>query len=134
MDISRRVGNLKRRWGTADPFKICSFLKIQVNYSDLGDIKGFYKNILGKKFIVINSELNTFDKKIVCAHELGHCLLHSSKEIKFLLEHNNLAKHSLYEKQANEFAAHLVIEDEENEYFYSSIKSELLNEIKFYKK
>ena len=65
MDISRRVGNLKRRWGTADPFKICSFLKIQVNYSDLGDIKGFYKNILGKKFIVINSTLNTFDRKIV---------------------------------------------------------------------
>ncbi len=134
MNISRRVGNLKRRWGTADPFKICSFLKIQVTYADLGEIKGLYKNVLGKKFVVINSELNNFDKKIVCAHELGHCLLHSSREMQFLLEYKNLAKYSKYEEQANEFAAHLLIEDECNEYFYSSIKSELLKEIKSYKK
>ncbi len=132
IDIYRRVKNLKKRWGTNDPFKICRYLKIQIRYCDLGEAKGFYKKVLRKKFIIINENLSSLDKKIICAHELGHCLLHSSKDVKNLLEYGNFDKYSIFEDEANEFAAHLLIDNNFNEYYRSCIKSELLEELKYY--
>ena len=132
IDIYRRVNNLKKRWGTSDPFKICKYLKIQVRYYNLGEVKGFYKKVLRKKFIIINENLSSLDKKIICAHELGHCLLHSSRDVQNLLEYGNFEKYSIFEDEANEFAAHLLIDNNFNEYYKSCIKSDLLEELKYY--
>lgn len=132
INIYRRVNNLKKHWGTNDPFKLCKYLKITVKYYNLGQIKGYYKKVLNKKFIVINENLSYLDKKIICAHELGHCLLHSSKDIKNLLEYGNFSKYAIFENEANEFAAYLLIDDDFTEYSNSCIKSKLLEELKCY--
>lgn len=134
INIYRRVKNLKKRWGTNDPFKLCKYLKIEVRYFDLGEIKGYYKKVLNKKFVVINENLSYLDKKLVCAHELGHCLLHSSKDIQNLLEYGNFSKYSIFEDEANEFAAYLVMDTTFDECYKSCIKSELLEQLKYYSK
>ncbi len=134
MDIAKKVANLERTWGTTDPFKLCEFLKIHVKYSNLGEIKGLYKKVLRQKFIIINEELSSFDKKVVCAHELGHCLLHDSKNLQFLLNHTRIPKYSYFEKEANEFAARLIYDEtlEEEGMNESKIRSEILREIEEY--
>ena len=134
VDIYRRVRNLKKRWGTNDPFKICKYLKIQIRYYDLGKTKGFYKKVLRKKFIIINENLSSLDRKIVCAHELGHCLLHSSKDIQNLLEYGNFEKNSIFEDEANKFAAYLLVDKNFAEDLESSINSEILDRLKYYSK
>ncbi|WP_110943038.1 ImmA/IrrE family metallo-endopeptidase [Inediibacterium massiliense] len=48
--------------------------------------------------------------KIVLAHELGHAILHSSKDIYFLKEYS-LFPTGKYEIQANTFAAELLIDE-----------------------
>lgn len=112
--IYRKVKSIKNKWGTNDPFKICKYLNIHIYYKELGDIKGCYKKILNKKIIIINQNLNEKDRKIICAHELGHCLFHSTRDIKFMLEHGKMAKKSKYEKEANLFAKELLLENNES--------------------
>ena len=81
INIPRRVSNLIKKWGTRNPFLLCKYLKIDIMYRDLGDIKVYYKKSVGKKIIVLNEKLDEFSLKVVLAHELGHALLHTSKEI-----------------------------------------------------
>lgn len=110
MDIQIRVKKLTKKWGTNNPFQLCKYLKIDVVYEDLGNIKGYYTKCLRKKFIVINSELDFFSRKIVLAHELGHALLHH-QDILFMKKLFLSHKSSLYEKEANLFAALLLREE-----------------------
>ncbi len=73
INIPVRVKNIVKKWGTRDPFKLCKYLGIYVTFKDLGEnTKGCYQKIKGKKTIIINSNLDDFSKKVVCAHELGH--------------------------------------------------------------
>ena len=128
MNIKRRVNNLIKKHSTRNPFKIAKDLNINIIYEDLGGIKGYFKNILGNKFIVINSNLDEFSQLVICSHELGHCLLHTTKGIKFMKENTLLFNSSKIETQANIFAAELLIDDncEYNDY---EINNALIGEI-----
>jgi len=64
--------------------------------------------ILRRKYIFINSELSEFDQKLVCAHELGHAILHSSNRIQFLIDNTKILKRSKIEDEANLFASWLL--------------------------
>lgn len=131
MEIKKIVKKLKEEYGTNCPFKLCKYLGINIMYLELGEIKGFFKSIGELKYIVINDSLSEFDSKFVCAHELGHSLLHDKDEMKFLLEHAKIIKHSKYEKEANLFAGLLLKDDEINEYVNESLISfEFLNNLK----
>lgn len=48
---------------------------------DLGNVKGIYKKTLTNKFIIINENLSEFSCLIVLVHELGHAILHDSREM-----------------------------------------------------
>lgn len=134
INIPLRVRNLKEKYGTNNPFLLCEFLKILVIYQDLGDIKGFSIKHLRKKLICINENLNEVDSRIVCAHELGHCMLHQLKDMSFMMQYTKLIKKSNLEKEANIFAAELLFDDNHNEYIYKSdISFEVLKELKKYK-
>lgn len=112
MDIKRRVKNLEKKYGTRNPYSLCSMLKIEIFYLDLGDIKGIYKKILGNKFIVINEKLDEFCQKVVLAHELGHAILHNSKEVQALKDYDLFPRlNNKIELEANTFAAELLIDD-----------------------
>lgn len=108
MNIKLRVLNLIARHRTRNPFKLARLLNIEIVYEDLGEIRGFFKKILRRKFIFINNKLSEFDQKLVCAHELGHAVLHSSNRIQFLIDNTKLLRKSRIEDEANLFASWLL--------------------------
>lgn len=114
MNIKLRVINLIAKYNTKDPFKLSKKLNIEIRYCNLGDTKGFFKKILKRKYIFINSELTDFEQKLVCAHELGHALLHSSKEFEFMIDRTRLIRRNKVENEANEFASWLIFGDDED--------------------
>lgn len=137
MDIKRRVRNLEKKYGTKNPYKLCKMLKIKILYLDLGNIKGIYKKVLTNKFIAINENLDEFCQKIVLAHELGHALLHNSKEVQALKDYDLFPKcNNQIELEANIFAAELLISDEiDSEYIENpSLDIRILEQLKELKK
>lgn len=134
MNIKLRVLNLIARHRTRNPFKLARLLNIEIVYEDLGEIRGFFKKILRRKFIFINNKLSEFDQKLVCAHELGHAVLHSSNRIQFLIDNTKLLRKSRIEDEANLFASWLLFPGgdivEEFEFRETKTNSWMLEEIK----
>lgn len=124
----------RKKYGTRDPYKLCKRLKINIIYMDLGEIKGIYKKVVTNKFIVINENLDKFCQKVVLAHELGHAILHHSKEIQALKDYDLFPKYSnQIEIEANTFAAELLIDDDfdNDEYIENpSIDIRILEQLK----
>lgn len=130
MNIPLRVKNLIKKYGTNDPFKLCSYLGILIIFSDLGEIKGYSIKRMGKKLICINEKLDTFSKKIVCAHELGHCLYHQLHEINFLLKNTKLVRRMNLEKEVNFFSIELLSDKNFDEYILNpSIDVKILEQL-----
>ena len=72
-----------------------------------------------RKFIIINiTTINDeFDLKMVLAHELGHAIRHCSMSAFFLHDHK-LYNRGKFEREANEFAAELLIDENDLDKFY----------------
>lgn len=105
------VNNLVTRYKTSDPFELASQRNIHVIEFNLHhEIKGFYKYDKRNKYIVLNSNLENFQQKFVCAHELGHAELHSRLNTPFLRA-STLYSSSRVEVEANTFAVELLIPD-----------------------
>ena len=134
MDIKLKVLNLIVKYGTKNPFKLAKKLNIEVLIEDLGEVRGLFKRVLKRKFIFINSNLSDFDKLLVCAHELGHAILHSSSDFQFLIDNTSLLRRSRLEDEANLFASYLLIPDDEvfEEYEFKETETNflMLEEIK----
>ena len=121
MDISKRVKNLVRMYNTHDPIRIAKLKGIEVEYYDLGEIKGFYKKILGNKFIGLNDTIGEFSILVSSGHELGHDVLHSTKQIQLMKDYVLLPKDNVIEIQANKFVAELLLYEGANyEYILKS--------------
>lgn len=109
-NIPLRVKNLVKKYGTRDPFLLASYLNLNVKFLEYSDnTKGYYIKVKKNKFIIINSNLTEDEKRVVLAHEIGHAVMHSSKEIHFLRE-NTLFPKGRHENEANKFAAELLID------------------------
>ena len=113
MDIKLKVLNLIVKYGTKNPFKLAKKLNIEIIIEDLGEVRGLFKKVLKRKFIFINSKLNEFDKILVCAHELGHAILHSSSNYQFLIDNTRILKKSKLEDEANLFASFLIFPNDD---------------------
>lgn len=110
--IEKKVIGLVRKYGTNDPFKIAKELGIYLKLCPLGNIAGIYRYHEHARWIFINSDIEdrTF-LKVVMAHELGHALLHW-RENSCFMAHQTFLLTSKIERDANIFAAHLLISDE----------------------
>ena len=53
MNIKLRVLNLIARHRTRNPFKLARALNIEIIYQNLGEVRGFFKKILRKIFILL---------------------------------------------------------------------------------
>lgn len=112
----REKANKKVRFhDTRDPFMIAKELGIHVEMRyDFKRLKGMYSIIKRNRFIFINGNLQEQVRQIVCAHELGHDTLHRE-----LAKDASLQEFMLYdmksrpEYEANIFAAHLLLDDDE---------------------
>ena len=124
MNIKVRVKNLINRCNSKDPFKICKTLKIRITCKDIGEIRGYYTTCLRKKNIVLNEKLDVLSMKIVLAHELGHAILHK-KEINLMKETFMFPKNSKVEKEANQFASELLIDEFLTDEYINFSSSEL---------
>ena len=116
--IISEAKRITEKFGTRDPFSICSAMGIRIRYMDLkGRIKGyfFYQSRISN--IVIDESLSEPFARILAAHELGHAVLH--KELAMLKGFADLEVLDAYgseyapERDANIFAAELLLDDAE---------------------
>lgn len=106
--------SLVRKVGTRDVFELLRARNINLHCSDLGGLLGMYSIVMRNKYILLNSRLDEVMERMVVAHELGHDLLHREIAVGGGLQEFglfNLTNRTEYE--ANAFAAHLLIPDDE---------------------
>lgn len=110
--VKREAEYLYKKFNTRNPFTLARYLKIEIFYWDLpAEVKGFYQYEKRNRFIFINSDLSVDEQLVVCAHELGHAVLHTKLNTPFMRS-NTFFSVEKVEIEANTFAAHLLIPDE----------------------
>lgn len=109
--IKRKVVELIEKHNTNDPLVIASSENIFVHSWDLDrNINGFYKYIRRSKHIFYNSNIEEELIAYVCAHELGHAILHPRANTPFMRS-NTLFSVDQIEVEANRFAVELLMPD-----------------------
>lgn len=110
MEIQNYVASLCDQYGSEDPFELCDALNITVLSVELPKgVDGFSLTIEGCQFIFLNEDLDERNRRMICAHELGHSLLHPQLNSHFLEEQTYLIKER-YEREADEFCVHLLLQ------------------------
>ena len=116
-EISKSVEKLKRKYGESDPFRLCQDMGIKLLFQALGThpgaIKGFFLEYKRTRTITINSDLPMVIQKIIAAHELCHATNHRASGIHAFHEIALFDQTSVMEKDANLFAAELLLDDED---------------------
>lgn len=109
--IQREIDKIIKRHKTNCPFEISDQKNIRVVHWDLHEeIWGFYRYERRNRFIFINDNLDFFLKRYICAHELGHAVLHTKINTPFL-KANTFYSVDRIEREANEFAVNLLLYD-----------------------
>ena len=96
--------------GSRDPFNAATLIGVSVNYKDLGNLRGAYLSSMPMPVIIINENIDSQMKKIVCAHELGHHILHQNISHSCTENSFNGRKTGTLEMEANIFAAEFLID------------------------
>lgn len=111
-DIIEFARELKKEFRTNDPYKIAEYYGIKIIHRDT-PIKDFTAYTIKQPgyptFISINNAYTDFSKKLLCAHELGHALLHENGINHFNITAKNMSTNA--EQEANLFALALMMED-----------------------
>ncbi|WP_368271953.1 ImmA/IrrE family metallo-endopeptidase [Enterocloster lavalensis] len=109
-DIKRIVAYYQRKYKTSNPFQIAEALGIEIQIGDIGSRYGCYMYLKRSKCIWLNENLEPHELEFVMAHELGHAIMHPRQNCYFI-KHKTLLLNSKIEKEANKFAAELLISD-----------------------
>lgn len=99
-----------KKYATNDPFEIAEQKGIVVIYEKLGSALGYYNSYKRIRFIHINEDINEKLAKFVCAHELGHSILHPDANAPFM-KVNTFLSIDRIEVEANTFAVELLLTD-----------------------
>ncbi|MFD6511246.1 ImmA/IrrE family metallo-endopeptidase [Bacillus sp. NPDC060175] len=111
MEIKEYALKIAEKHATTNPFEIARRKNIIVLFEDLGNTLGFYNTYKRFKFIHINNKINETTQQFVCAHELGHAVLHPKANTPFLRNQAFFSVDRL-EIEANTFAVELLLTDE----------------------
>lgn len=111
MDIKQKANTLAKKYGTRNPFEIINHLNIIVIRYPLKEIRGFYQYFRRNNIIYINENLTYQEQLFVCAHELGHMLLHKQSNALFMNTKTQFIT-SKFEIEANKFAVELLIDED----------------------
>lgn len=113
--IRECIDNLQKKYLTTNPYELASLLNIKVILFNLHEeINGYYKYDRRNKYIVINNNLSQEMQKVVCAHELGHAILHTRHNTPFMRQ-NTFFSVDRIEVEANYFTTHLLLYNQEFE-------------------
>jgi Zn-dependent peptidase ImmA (M78 family) len=113
--IYEKVQSLVKKYKTRDPEELIDCMNIKlVSIKDSKHLLGMYHVILRNRFIFIADDVGR-QRKLILAHELGHDQLHRDLVSNGIAFHENglFVDNSRNELQANIFAAHLLIPDED---------------------
>lgn len=110
MNIKQKANSLARKYSSRNPLEIVKNLNVILVYYPLRDVRGFYQYFQRNNIIYIDDELSENEQKVVCAHELGHMLLHKNSNALFMDTRTHFVT-TKYENEANTFAAELLIPD-----------------------
>lgn len=98
------------KYGTNDPFEIAKARNIEIMFENLGKTFGYYSSYICVQFIHINNRLDIATQNFVCAHELGHAILHQDVNTPFL-KANTFFSQKKIEVEANTLAVELLMTD-----------------------
>ena len=116
-EISTAVAKLIKKYDERDPFRLCRAMGIKLIFQPMGTapdaVKGFFLEKNRIRVIVINSDLPEIIQRIIGAHELCHAEFHRKSGIHAFHEVAMFDQTSEFEKDANLFAAELLLEDGE---------------------
>ncbi|MBP3701674.1 MAG: ImmA/IrrE family metallo-endopeptidase, partial [Lachnospiraceae bacterium] len=83
-DIIRLARGIRKNWKTNDPFAIAERLGIRVLIREV-NLKGFKAQTVQMEgyptIISINGAYAPISRKVLCAHELGHAILHEGQRV-----------------------------------------------------
>ena len=115
--VLREAGNLLKEYGTANPYELASCLDIEILILPMQKINGFFINMEGNKFAVINENISFSRQQFTLLHEIAHAHLHPEDNY-FIINENPLRTIRLGkdEQQANIFAAALFLSETPEEY------------------
>ena len=115
-DIAGAVKQMRAHYGENDPFQLCDAMGILLLRQPMGihnsAIKGFFMCCKRIPVITVNSDLPWIIQRIIVAHELGHAVLHRDEAIHAFHESVLYDQTTGMEREANMFAAELLLEDE----------------------
>ena len=117
--IDKNITQLLSKYASRNPRHIAKELNIAIFEEDLGEIYGYYNKTKRVKMIHLNSNLDEKMKLVTCAHELGHALLHPGANTPYLSKETIVSEWKI-EKEANYFAARLIIDGSHHEYNFNS--------------
>lgn len=112
LDVKRLAERLVQKFDTRDPFRIAEALDYTIIYTPLVGIRGFYQYLKRCHIIYLDSGLEGPDLRFVCAHELGHSLIHRGLN-RIFMDQSTYVVTKKYEKDANLFALELLYSDED---------------------
>ena len=98
--------------GTRDPFQIAHDFGIIIIETPLEGVRGFYQSVYGQQIIYVDNRLPELERLWVCAHELGHAMLHSGLNRLFMDRRTHMIS-SRYEVEADRFAVDLLVSDDD---------------------
>ena len=103
-----------RKYDTRDPLEIIHRENIKVIFSNkLNSLLGLYTYNWRHRIIIVNNMLDHLQLPVVLAHELGHDMLHRELAKGTALQEFHLFDPvSQTEREANIFAAHLLLPDD----------------------
>lgn len=108
--------SLVQKHRTRDPFRIAQELGFVVIRTPLAGIRGFYQYMKRRHIIYVCSDLPEPEARFVCAHELGHALMHRGYN-RIFTDTNTYFVTDRPEIEANRFAVDLLYDDEDLRFF-----------------
>lgn len=109
--VKQAVLELTDAFQTFDPFCLCEARGITLRKAPLPDtVRGLYVPVIDTRYVLIHSEIAPPWQRFVCAHELGHDVLHGDLLTGAHVDtRNTLLGNERLEFEANAFAAFLLM-------------------------
>lgn len=116
MNHRRIAESLVRKYHSRDPFRIAHDLGYIVIRTPLKGVRGFWKYIQRQHLIFVDAGLSEWEARFVCAHEIGHILMHRGENRIFADTHTYFQT-SRCELEADRFALDLLYDDADLRFF-----------------
>lgn len=110
-DIKRLANTLAKKYQSRNPYEIIRGMNVILVFAPLIDVRGFYQYFQKNNIIYIDEHLPEHEQKFVCAHELGHMLMHRGENTVFM-DTRTYLKTTPHEAEADKFAIELLIPNE----------------------